>query len=351
MSSIIDALKRAETERLPLPGYELLKFHINFLPRGGSRKSRFLAGIGLMASLLFGSWVLIYSIFAGMGPDRASSHPVAAPVSRVQAPEKPAPSAALPTGGEGEAGREASLREKGSLKASGASTREGRSGDSLSRPTPPQNRGREMVETRALDSLRKQTPSQGSQEIQGSAPEPSRPSSRALAAGAPARERAESLFRAARAYEGGGNLGAAAEAYRAALALSPGLLEARLNLGNIYFGRGNYQEAIAQYLAALRADPTYAKAHTNLGVAYAEAGSLHLAVNEYKLSIRYEPNNFIPYFNLGGLYARLGRHEMALDYLKRALALSGEARTLALADPDYRSLKDNLAFRKFVKGS
>ncbi len=42
---------------------------------------------------------------------------------------------------------------------------------------------------------------------------------------------------------------------------------------------------------------------------------------------------------------------MALDYLRQALALGEEARTLALADPDFSGLKQTPAFRKLVGGS
>ena len=68
-----------------------------------------------------------------------------------------------------------------------------------------------------------------------------------------------------RALQSQGRLDEAAASYERALALKPGLAEARNNLGTVLNDLGRFDEAVACYQQALRLGLDVAEAHANLG--------------------------------------------------------------------------------------
>lgn len=76
-----------------------------------------------------------------------------------------------------------------------------------------------------------------------------------------------------------GQFDAAQECFSRALALSPRLVAARVNLGHLEFqARGRYREAVAHYRAALETEPGLDEARCQCGLALYELGEIEAAI-------------------------------------------------------------------------
>jgi tetratricopeptide (TPR) repeat protein len=87
--------------------------------------------------------------------------------------------------------------------------------------------------------------------------------------------------------------------YREAIRLDPRDVFAHYNLALSLTAKGDVDGAIASYRKAVRVDPTLAKAHYNLGVALQARGDVDGAIACYREAIKHDPNYVLAHYNLG----------------------------------------------------
>jgi len=107
--------------------------------------------------------------------------------------------------------------------------------------------------------------------------------------------------------------------YKRALAIYPGHVRARYNLGNIYVAYEDYDKAIECYHDALLYDPNYLNARINLGIILAEEKSdIDGAINEYTKVTQVK----IPFIKIPFIFnnAELIKDEKAIAYYNMGLA-------------------------------
>jgi tetratricopeptide (TPR) repeat protein len=155
-----------------------------------------------------------------------------------------------------------------------------------------------------------------------------------------------------------GQLQEAAEEHEAALAVDPGLIQARINLIRLYGQLDQPEKAEEQHRAALDADPNLAEIHYNYGVlltsqqrnteaadafrravelkpAYAEAhnnyayllmtsGRLEDAAQHYREALETKPDYPAAHFNLARILIQQGEIDDAIEHLRQTLSPEGE---------------------------
>ncbi len=135
----------------------------------------------------------------------------------------------------------------------------------------------------------------------------------------------EERFYAGAAFQAVHDEDAAIVSYGAAIALYPGMVGARYNLGNVYFGRRDYGTAVRIYRETLAIDPTHLDAINNLGNSLALAGHYDEARSWYLRALSLRPDYPEGLYNLAVNAWRRGDRRDARKWLTRALA----------ADPAY----------------
>lgn len=90
----------------------------------------------------------------------------------------------------------------------------------------------------------------------------------------------------------------AAAAYRRAIELSPGWIEAHINLGVALYLLGETENARGAFAAAVEIDDSNSLAHFNLGCALDELGRLDEAIEHLEIALRLAPNLADAHFNL-----------------------------------------------------
>jgi uncharacterized protein (TIGR02466 family) len=118
----------------------------------------------------------------------------------------------------------------------------------------------------------------------------------------------------------GGDLAAASSSYRAVLALDPGSVMARNNLGAVLRDLGQLDDAMTLFREALALDPAAVDAHNNLGAALRLRGNLEGAVAEFQTALALDPVNAVALANLSEALRDLGRDGAALAAQHRAVA-------------------------------
>jgi tetratricopeptide (TPR) repeat protein len=122
-------------------------------------------------------------------------------------------------------------------------------------------------------------------------------------------------FEAALRLHQAGDLAGAVAGYQACLAVEPGRVDARSNLGAVFARMGRYQDAIREYLEALKvASPDVsARLRFNLALAYYKSFQITAAADELETLHRGQPEDL----NLGLLLAdcrlRMGEFQKAVD--------------------------------------
>jgi protein O-GlcNAc transferase len=104
-----------------------------------------------------------------------------------------------------------------------------------------------------------------------------------------------------------GRYDAAVAAYERALALTPNLQAARINLGLAHFRAGAIAKAIATFNEALARDPSSIQARSLLGLALVEAGRHDEAIPHLEAASARMPDDAAILFGLGRAYASAGR--------------------------------------------
>jgi tetratricopeptide (TPR) repeat protein len=126
-----------------------------------------------------------------------------------------------------------------------------------------------------------------------------------------------------------GELGEAIAHFERVVALRPGTVRPRGNLGLALLKAGRPADAAVQFERMLAQEPNDAETRTRLGLALARQGKLAEASGELERASRDNPRHVGALLNLGLALIELGRPAEAVRYLERAVTLdpaSGLAR-------------------------
>ena len=130
-----------------------------------------------------------------------------------------------------------------------------------------------------------------------------------------------SYVRAGNAFRDGGEFGNAVAQYRKALELSPGNVEALVNLGSTLSDMNELQEAVACLGKALEKSPANAVAFYNLGVINAKRGDFDEAIRCCGEAVKLDPASANAQSNLAIFLLEKGRLDEALGHLSEAIRL------------------------------
>jgi predicted O-linked N-acetylglucosamine transferase (SPINDLY family) len=131
-----------------------------------------------------------------------------------------------------------------------------------------------------------------------------------------------------------GDLPGAEAAYRSALALDPGLGDARANLANLLLDQRRAADAEGLLRQVVAAGGASANAYLSLGNALYHQGKLVQAADVFRQTMAMAPDAYDACRNLGSTLAGLGRYEEAEALHRRALEIQ----------PDYAAGHSSLLF-------
>jgi protein O-GlcNAc transferase len=100
------------------------------------------------------------------------------------------------------------------------------------------------------------------------------------------------------AFRAAGNFAAASSAFEKALALDPGLDDARAHLANLYQDTGRLQDAAASWRELVARDPGSARMHNNLGAVLHRLGHTEEAVAALEAALTIDPGAAFAHGNL-----------------------------------------------------
>jgi protein O-mannosyl-transferase len=118
-----------------------------------------------------------------------------------------------------------------------------------------------------------------------------------------------------------GDLGSAIAHFERVVALRPGNVRLRSNLGLALLKAGRPAEAAAQFERILAQEPTDADTRTRLGLALAQQGRMVEASREFERASRDHPRHVGALTQLGLSLIELGRPAEAIPYLENAVTL------------------------------
>jgi len=114
----------------------------------------------------------------------------------------------------------------------------------------------------------------------------------------------------------------AIERYRQVLELSPGWVDAHINLGVALYQLGRADEARAEFLSAVELDPLNGISRYNLGCVLEEQGEIDQAIEHLRRAVRALPAHADVHFNLALAYEKRGERRLAREqwllYLRHA---------------------------------
>ena len=119
---------------------------------------------------------------------------------------------------------------------------------------------------------------------------------------------------------------AALEAYERAIALDPGLLKARINMGCLLHEMGRLDRAAGVYRDALRAHGHDPILLYDMGVLLDDLGQMNDAMEAYLAALREDPRFADCHFNLALLCERLGKLRDAIQHLAAYRRLTATSR-------------------------
>jgi protein O-mannosyl-transferase len=128
-----------------------------------------------------------------------------------------------------------------------------------------------------------------------------------------------------------GDLPAAVEELEAALALAPGLADARLDLANALAGTGRFEAAVDRYGEVLARDPASLVALVQRAAASANLGRFEAARADLDKALELEPGHAEAQLRLGVVLARQGEPEAAAARFAAAAAAGEGTRVEAEA--------------------
>jgi tetratricopeptide (TPR) repeat protein len=107
----------------------------------------------------------------------------------------------------------------------------------------------------------------------------------------------------------------------AAVAGSPHLPLAHVNLGSTEFRAGNLDAAEEQFQKAIKLNPRWPIAHNNLGLIYLNRGQLPAAEEQFLAELSNNPNYPKAHYNLGLVLTRTGREQAAAEHFEQVVKL------------------------------
>jgi tetratricopeptide (TPR) repeat protein len=113
----------------------------------------------------------------------------------------------------------------------------------------------------------------------------------------------------------------AEEALALAIQITPGLAEARVNLGNTYVRQDRKDLALLQYREAARINPADAKIRQALGNVYVHRGQTDLAIRELQCAVDLDANSIEALVQLADAYCQKKQYSRAEQVLKKGLAV------------------------------
>jgi tetratricopeptide (TPR) repeat protein len=119
---------------------------------------------------------------------------------------------------------------------------------------------------------------------------------------------------------------AALQAYERAIALDPGLLKARINLGCLLHETGRLDKAEVVYRDAMQASGNDPMLLYDLGVLLDDMGRKNEALEAYRAALREDPRFADCHFNLALLSERLGKPKDAIQHLAAYRRLTAPSR-------------------------
>jgi tetratricopeptide (TPR) repeat protein len=126
---------------------------------------------------------------------------------------------------------------------------------------------------------------------------------------------ADRLLAKAVALHQAGDILGAIQAYQQVLALEPGKVEARSDLGAAYVWLGRYEDAIQQYRWALEREPGHAAVRFNLALALYKAARTPEAADELSRVVAAQPGNKSATLLLADCLLKMGEDKKALELL------------------------------------
>ena len=119
--------------------------------------------------------------------------------------------------------------------------------------------------------------------------------------------------------------------------------------GNDLYRQGRYRGAVDMYQAALALQPGDLKARNNLGTAYMQLAMDDRAIAAFEEILRLDSTYGLAYYNLACVYARAGNVAEAADFLLRAMEIEPRARDWASTDSDFALVRDTPQFRRHLE--
>jgi tetratricopeptide (TPR) repeat protein len=114
----------------------------------------------------------------------------------------------------------------------------------------------------------------------------------------------------------------AVDRYRQVLELTPGWVDAHINLGVALYQLGRAEEARAEFLSAVELDPLNGISRYNLGCVLEEQGEIDQAIEHLRRAVRALPAHADVHFNLALAYEKRGERRLAREewllYLRHA---------------------------------
>jgi tetratricopeptide (TPR) repeat protein len=114
----------------------------------------------------------------------------------------------------------------------------------------------------------------------------------------------------------------AIERYKQVIDLTPGWVDAHINLGVALYQMGRADEARAEFLSAVELDPLNGISRYNLGCVLEEQGEIDEAIEHLRRAVRALPAHADVHFNLALAYEKRGERSLAREqwllYLRHA---------------------------------
>jgi len=111
-----------------------------------------------------------------------------------------------------------------------------------------------------------------------------------------------------------------------------------------------YDAAIEYYQKCLKISPHMAPALNNMGVILLKKKEFQKAKTYFFTAIKESPDYVDPYYNLACLFSQINNSYQAIEYLKKAVHKSDEARNWAITDKDFEPLYELKEFNMIISG-
>ncbi len=157
---------------------------------------------------------------------------------------------------------------------------------------------------------------------------------------------AADLLAEARVLRDSGRFEDALKKFKAAVAMDPGLMEARVSHGELLLKMRRDEEAVAVLRAAVAHKATYSFAWYQLAFALRETGKLAEAADAYQSYIKLRPTDPDPYYGLGKVLQKMGRRGEALNAFETYVSMEkrpAEQRWVSRATAEIATLRSSAA--------